>query len=232
MKRIIVFVLVLYLFAFPVCATVTQGNITLDYAENLTVCTQSSIPSVDGKIFGMNEADFKKYLTENNILLYGFDNDNAFVFELTGEKTDFTQKVGDFGNIKESDIKDFADKTVENPYSVKKTAESVFVVTDSISEEENGYVTRQYITVKNQSLYVVTFIVPGIAINQNKSERIDKIINALSFGESNAPKQVSAVSVIVVAALVIIIVLIAVYIAVTVIRDLRKVKNFENQAEE
>ena len=128
--------------------------------------------------------------------------------------------------------KDFADKTVENPYSVKKTAESVFVVTDSISEEENGYVTRQYITVKNQSLYVVTFIVPGIAINQNKSERIDKIINALSFGESNAPKQVSAVSVIVVAALVIIIVLIAVYIAVTVIRDLRKVKNFENQAEE
>lgn len=225
MKRIIAFVFALLLFALPVSAQQNNEGITLGYTEGLTLCTPESIPSTDGMIFGMKEAEFKSYLTENSILLYGFDNNNSFVFELTGEKTAFTESVKDFADIKEEDVKDFADSTLNTLYSIENISGTVYIVTDSAFSAENGYITRQYITVKNGLLYVITFTVPGASVNKDVGTRIDKIIGSLSFGEKNSPEKVSALSIIAIAVLVFVVAAFAVFVLITVIRDLRKRKS-------
>lgn len=229
MKRIIAFAFALILFILPVSAQQNDNSITLTYTEGLTLCTKDSIPSTNGMIFGMEETKFKNYLTENGILLYGFDNNNAFVFELTGEKTDFTESIRDFANIGETDIKDFADRTLSSLYSIESIAGNTYIVIDSAFSNDSSYVTRQYITVKQGTLYIVTFTVPGSSVNKEVGKRINKIVNAINFSENDLPKEVSLFSVIGVAALVIVIAALAVYILITVIKDLRKRKSQDAQ---
>lgn len=223
MKRIITFAFALFLFIFPVSAQQDNG-ITLGYTEGLTLCTPDSIPSSGGKIFGMDEGKFNNYLTENGILLYGFDNGNAFVFELTGEKTDFTESIKDFANIDEEDIKAFADSTLTTLYSVENISGTEYIVTDSAFNDEKAYMTRQYITVKHGLLYVITFTVPSSSVNKDVGTRIDKIVNSLSFGREAAPKKVSALSVIGVAVLAVLTAAFAVYCLITIVKDIRKRK--------
>lgn len=222
MKRIIAFVFALFMLVLPVSAEQSDDSIILDYVEGLTLCTPDSIPSSDGMIFGIKEEEFKKYLTENRILLYGFDNSNAFVFELTGEKTDFTESIGDFSNIKEADIKDFADTSLSSVYSIENISGTVYVVTDNVSDSGSEYITRQYITVKHGRLYIMTFTVPGSSVKKDVGERIDRIINGLTFGGDEIPEKVSVYSVIGVAVLVSAVAVLAVYILITVILDIRK----------
>lgn len=231
MKRIIAVLIALFLLALPVSAQEKIDEISLSYTEGLTVCSRENIPSADGKIFGMNESDFKKYLVENNILIYAMDQNNAFAFEISGEETAFTRGVGSFSNISEADINDFAQKALVSVYSIEKIEGYTYIVADSVSDSKSNYVTRQYITVNNGVLYVTTFTVPGNSVKKEVSDRMVKIIRGIKFASEKAPENVSLFSVIGVAVLVVLVSGFAVYILVTVIRDIKKRKREPEEAE-
>ncbi len=224
MKRIIAFAVAVLLFVFPVFAAENEGKVSLKNTEGLTLCTKDNVPSKDGKIFDISEDEFKKYLAENNVLLYGADNGNAFVFELTGDKTEFTQNIKDFANISKDDIKDFADKTLSSEYSLINMAGNDYIVTD-LSDQEKNYTTRQYVTVKHSTLYVVTFTVPGASVKTKTDARIKNIVVGLDFGETDKPEEVSLFAVIGIALAILVIVALAVYVIITFVKDFKNKKD-------
>ena len=227
MKRILAFTVAVLLFILPVSAqTNEQNSVVLNFSDGITVCTPDSIPSVDGMIFGMNEDEFKNYLTENGIILYGLDNSNAFAFELTGEKTEFTENIKDFSYIKEADIKDFANSILGGDYKIKTYSKVSYIVTDTVySDSDSPYIISQYITVKHGLLYVVTFTVPGEAPQAKTQERIEKVMNGLNFSGQEAPPSVSIYSIIGIAVLILAVLVVAVYLVITFVKDAKRKSN-------
>ena len=146
MKRIITCVLALIIFAVPVCA-VAEYIFSLRYSEGVTLYH-----------YGMEAEEFEKYLTDNYIRLFGVDNNNEFVFEITSSETEFSKVIKDFKNIKETDIKDFADSMKFVSYNIETLGEVPYIVSQYPSDDsENSAVVSQYITVKQSRLYVITF---------------------------------------------------------------------------
>lgn len=220
MKRIIACVLALIIFAVPVCA-VEEYIFSLRYSEGVTLYHYESIT---GEVLGMEAEEFEKYLTDNYIRLFGVDNNNEFVFEITSSETEFSKVIKDFKNIKETDIKDFADSMKFVSYNIETLGEVPYIVGQYPSDDsENSAVVSQYITVKQGQLYVITFTMAK-GISDGNAERIRKIVSGITYIENDVPQKVSLWSVIGVAVLVVLIICIALYILVTIIKDIRQRK--------
>ncbi len=221
MKRIIACLLALIIFAVPVCA-LEEHVFSLGYTEGVTLYHYESIT---GEVLGMEAEEFKKYLTDNYIRLFGVDNNNEFVFEITSEETDFSKGIKDFKNIKETDIKHFADSMKFVSYNIETLGEVPYIVSQYPSDDsENSAVVSQYITVKQGQLYVITFTMAK-GISDGNAERIRKIVSGITYIENDVPQNVSIWSVIGVAALAVLVFGVAVYILITVIKDVRKRKS-------
>ena len=220
MKRIITFLLALIIFAVPVDA-LEEHTFSLRYTEGVTLYHHESINS---EVLGMEAEEFKKYLTDNYIRLFGVDNNSEFVFEITSEETDFSKGINDFKNIKDNDIKDFADSMNFSSYTIETLGEVPYIVSQYPSDDsENSAVVSQYITVKQSQLYIITFN-SSKEISEDNAQRIKNIVSGITYMENDVPRNVSLWSVIGLAVLVVLIFCVALYVLVTIIKDIRRRK--------
>ena len=178
----------------------------------------------------MEEEQFSKYLKENNIIVYAVADDSTYVVEMACYETEFSKSIRDFKNIKLIDVKDFADGMGILTYNIESVGDASYIIsclpTDDSSSE--GKVT-QYITVKQEKLYVITFTAAK-SIADSGYEK--KIISGISYNFSYEPEQIYVWHIVIVSAAIILVIITFVCILVTVIKDLKKRKNVQNDQEE
>lgn len=220
MKRLITFFLALIIFAIPACA-LENLDFSLSYTEDITLYSYENVNS-DNNILGMDAESFKKYLKDNNIQLLGVDNNNEFVFEFTSQQTEFSSSVRDFKNLKENDVKDFADSMKFNSYLIESLGDTLYIVSEypALTVEKSS-AAMQYVTITQGRLYVITFTAAD-GISLNNINRIDKIVSGITYSQTGVSQNVSIWTIIGVSAVIILLFGVTLYIIITIIRDIRK----------
>ena len=223
MKRIIAVFLALIILSVPVLA-VEEYAFKFEYTEGITLYNSENISSSDQNILGMDKAELHKYFKDNSILYLGVDNNSQFVFEITSQETDFSKGINDFKNIKENDIEDFADSMNFFSYSIEALGDGIYIVGEYLTDDSvNSPIVTQYVTVKQGQLYVITFNSSKVTSKDNL-QRIKNVVSGITYIENDVPQKVSLLSVIGVAVLAVLIFCIALYILVTIIKDIRRRK--------
>ncbi len=222
MKKIIAIILALLIFSVPAFAQTT------DTVELITI-DGVDVYGVGDEVLGMDKEEFKEYIKENNIILYGIAKDKSFVIEVSCEETEFSKSVKDFKNIKLSDIKDFADSTNIPNYNIEQLGDAVYIIRDIPSNDsENAVKVLQFITVKQEFLYI-------ISITDEKNTDIDKtksVISSIVYNLSETPQSISVWHIVLVSVAIILVLMIFIFVTITVIKDLRKRKSEEATTEE
>ncbi len=224
MKRIIALILALFIFTIPVFAeNEGNGEVTLTYTEGITLYGDGD------EVFGIEKESFSKYIKENNIVLYGIANDKSFVFEMTCSQTEFSKSVKDFKNVKLMDIKDFADSMGILIYNIKSLGDASYIVSvlPTSDSESEGRLT-QYITIKQDKLYVIT-VTAAKSVDNNDYEQ--KIIGSIKYNLTEEPDEISVWHIVVVSVAMALVLIIFVWIAITLIKDSKK-RRSKDKAEE
>ena len=217
MKRIIALIFALLIFTIPVFAeNESKSEVTLTYTEGITLYGDGD------EVFGIEKESFSKYIKENNIVLYGIANDKSFVFEMTCNQTEFSKSVKDFKNLKLMDIKDFADSMGILTYNIKSLGEASYIVSilPTSDSESEGRLT-QYITIKQDKLYVIT-VTAAKSVNNDYEQ---KIIGSIKYNFAEHPAQISVWHIVVVGVAIVLVLIIFVWIVITLIKDLKKRKS-------
>lgn len=228
MKKIFSLLLIfIFVFSFSVLAAEKESFVSVNNDDNaLVVYTVDNISSDDGFVFGLPESDFREYMQANNIVVYGVDADNTFVFNLACTETSFSNEISDFYDLNDDDVLVFADDFVNNKDGVVNVNGIKYVVSNS--KKENDGVTfsvRQYITVRNSNLYVLTFNVPTENLNDEISSKIDDTINRISIiRDQNDEDDGGKFAVVLLILLIAIIAVVSVTVIISLIKDIKKKK--------
>ena len=217
MKRIIALIFAFLIFSIPVFAeNESKSEVTLTYTEGITLYGDGD------EVFGIEKESFSKYIKENNIVLYGIANDKSFVFEMTCNQTEFSKSVKDFKNLKLMDIKDFADSIGILTYNIKSLGDASYIVgvLPASDNESEGRLT-QYITIKQDKLYVIT-VTAAKSVNSDYEQ---KIIGSIKYNFAEQPAQISVWYIVVVSVAIVLVLIVFVWIAITLIKDLKKRKS-------
>ena len=225
MKKIIALILALVLFSLPVSAEDIQPELTLTLTEGITLYGEGD------EVLGMNKEQFKEYIEKNNLILYGVADDNSFVIEISGEETQYSKSVKDFNNLKLSDIKDFADNTKILSYNIEQLGEAIYIIRE-ISQAPSDLVettaaVTQYITVKQEKIYVVTVT----AANTVDKEKKKSLVAGIDYSFSEIPPSVSVWQIVIVSGAIILVLVVMAWLIVTLVKDIKKRKNKQINSE-
>lgn len=215
MKKIIAVLIALVIFIIPVFAE-NVSDITLTYNDGITFYSEGD------EVLGIEKESFSKYIKDNNIIVYGIADDSSFVVEVICNETPFSKSIKDFNNINLIDIKDFADSMGILTYTIKPLGNASYIVSETVSQNsQNEGVVTQYITIKQDKLYVVTFTASD---SLSDSDYKEKIVSGINYNFSDEPQQISVWYIVIVSVIIILILIFSVWILATVIKDLKKRK--------
>ncbi len=218
-KALLLIFVLLFSFALPFYAVAASSEINFNNDDGaFSVYSNVSIKDSKQEIFGMPTESFEEYMRNNDMLLYATD-DKSIVFNVSNTETDFSRAVSDFSKYSDETVLEFADTlTVENDGVVSVNDIKYVVINHDAENDADFSRLRQYVTVKNGEFYVVTlnFIYGADNIDELSSDVIQRIfINTVSGAEY------SVVFVIVLLALIILVAIVVVYLAISIIKDLR-----------
>lgn len=219
-KLLLVFVSILILLSTPIYTLAISRDVYFNNDDGeFSVYSNVSIKDNKQEVFGVPPEKFEEYMRVNDMLLYGTDNKNI-VFNVSCAETDFSKDIVDFANYSDESVLEIADTLViknEGVFSINGT--KYFVINSMAENDADFSEQRQYVTVKNGTLYVVTlnFIygIEGIDdLSRNVIERV--IFNSAENVEFNY------VFVVIVLLLILLVAFVVVCLIVSIFKDLRK----------
>lgn len=229
MKKIIVFIVCLIqLFSLTAFAAENENLVSVNNDDNsLIVYSPDVLIDEEKNVFGLTATQFKEYMLINNMVLYGTDIGNSFVFNLSCTNTDFSNQVSDFYDLSDEAVLDFADDFLAKKDGIVTVNGIKYVVSNSTKQNnETEFSVRQYITVRNNNLYVLTFNVPSSDIDDAIAEKIDETVGRISIiREQNIGKKSNNLTIVLLVALIIVIATVAIVLIVSIIKDIKAKKD-------
>lgn len=235
---LVVFLVLLSVISISASAlNIKEGNIKVDIPSEYTCVTKDNIdqnlPLLNEMKFTRN--DFEKHLKENKIIL----------FARNGQKDEIIIKLDEAVWSEEFDI-DLLDADAFQKIAVSLSSgldyekvtlgENVFVRTNLVGKDSGGHFSViRYVTVQKGNLISVEFLFDG-NVNNDKITFTEGVVASLDLPKSsdNFSKASDGVNDIVVKGLIILAIIagvgVCVYIAITIVRDIRDKRNTNDVA--
>lgn len=208
-------------------------NLKIDFPKSFTVIDEKNIADNTDflKTLKFDAGKFKEYIVKNNIIVFAADPSVGCEVSVKCITTTFTENVGDLSLLNAESMASLADELLVNgTYQVSEVNSIKYFVQNFTASDKGGSFSGiQYITLKNGSMYTLSFTFNGETLTDENFNIVSDIINntkikTVSSGVTS--KQVSDIVVIVILIVVIIaLVVAAIYIIVTVVLDLSGKKN-------
>ncbi len=180
-KFILLTLVLAVIMALPVSAAGKGYNI--EFPEDYVVSYGNTKSDPVAKIIGMDSEKYSNYFKSNGLLFIAAKEDNSVQIRFSKYTNEFSQKLGNMGNLNDNEFSEIADKLVgDKPYTKEVSGEQIFIsVTENLKDSGGEYVSTQYITVKNGNVYQLSCYNSGNEINGE----ITDIFKSLSFSQSN-----------------------------------------------
>ncbi len=180
-KFILLTLLLMVIMALPVSAA--GKGYSIEFPEDYAVSYGNTKSDPVAKIIGMDSEKYSNYFKSNGLLFIAVKEDNSVQIRFSKYSNEFSQKLGNMGNLSDKEITQIANKLAEDKYYTKEiSGEQTFIcIKENLKDSGGEYVSTQYITVKNGNVYQLSCYNNG---NETKSE-ITHIFKSLSFSSSN-----------------------------------------------
>lgn len=239
----VIFIITILLSIFSVSAyaqEVKKYNIKFDLPDDFIVLTEESVKENSDAIksLGFTNETFKSYITSNHIALFASVQDKSYQISLNVNKTEFTEKTDNLIYFDDEYIARILPELVGKKVStneIKTINDSKYVVIENKGADSAGEFSYiQYITIKNQRLYTVTFSFNDLQITNGNREYAESLMKRLIISatkEKITMKSLNNVAAYIVLILVIIIlVLVVAYFVYTIVKDILEKKNISDVA--
>ena len=221
MKKIIavLFSILFLCIAVCGCGEIRTGDLSFKPYDELVVFTPDSIPEEAAELFSMEKSKLKENMESSGILLSGARKDRRLSFTVISETTEFSKRVGDFSVYTQLELNEIAKTLVPDYLSCFKTDDATYIFSDgNVMGPSRPFCTRQYVTVKNGKLYVVSFTTDDEMFELVDENNIIQVMNSLSIKKDLSSDMLSiiivSVSLLAVAALV-------VFIVISLVKDIK-----------
>lgn len=178
------------------------------------------------ELVGQSEAYLENYFNENKILVFAIDEKQFSQVKISSYSNDFSVKVGEFSNYSKKELLKLAESLFENAYienpnitDVVKTKEGVFLKNFEMCNDTDGdYTVTQYLTVTDSKVYRIS-VLAYIVYPQSLDE---EIFETFSINKQREKAQKTDRIIIVAVILISLFLAVAVFLAVGIIKRLRK----------
>ncbi len=228
---------------FTFCASaqkIEKFNIDFSLPKEFIVLTDANISAnIEAiKSLGFTQDSFKNYINANNIVLFASLTDKSCQITVNANKTDFTEKTETLEYLEDEYILHLLPKLVgENAGSaeIKVINGSKFIRVEKIGLDNAGqFSSLQYITVKNQQLYTVTFSFSQSILSSVNIEYAESLMKNFTVSSQKSEitiKNVQNFTVYIVLILIIIFLCaVCIYCIYTIVSDIIKNRNTSDVA--
>ncbi len=180
LKRVLLAVLLVSVLLCFMGSALGENGVSFNYGGDDVKFYTADSSIKEEKVYDLSPAEFKQYLKDNNILIYGTNESGTLAFNLTCNQTDFSKDLGNYATLDDADVilltatLDLGEGSVvsingNKYYCVEKSLENLIM--------------KQYVTVHNGKLYVLTVNTDNSNINKALGEQI---INSLKISTPKA----------------------------------------------
>ena len=223
MKKLLLFITLISLcISLAGCNNVKAGELSFDNSsESVILCNPDNISKAAAQAFGSDEKSLKASMEENNIILSGAAKDKTYTFNVVKISTEFSNKIIDLRNFTESQLDDIAVSLVSDYNTYFKSEEATYICIDGYTESavKKPLCNRQYITVKNGDMYIITIITDDEIIDSDDEKTMSDIIENISI---KSPKEYNVLYIVLVGAVILVLVGAVAVITVSIIKDIKK----------
>lgn len=180
-KFILLTVLLMIIMALPVSAA-GKGYV-IEFPEDYVVSYGDTKSDPVAEIIGMDSEKYANFFKSNGLLFIAVKKDNSVQIRFSKYSNEFSQKLGNMGNLSDKEFKEIAEKLAgEKSYTKEISGEQTFIaVTEKLKDSGGEYVSTQYITVKNGNVYQLSCYNSGTKIDSD----IGDVFNSLRFSQSD-----------------------------------------------
>lgn len=225
------FFAVLTVFCFIFSINANAENI-ISLKPNGNFFTYGEQANTVSEILGMSSSDLQEYCEDNNILYLAVNSDNSKQIRISKKSNDFSNSVVNITNLSDEKIKNLIPDIIglDNVKGdiVDLNGQKAVKVELRSSDSGGDFLLTEYYTVANRENYVISFYTNA----SENTEYIEKTLETLKcpyFSSSN--NSVKNWHYIILAAAVIFAAA-TIFIIITIIRDIRREREFNNSDEE
>ena len=223
-KRIIAAILILLNTFTVVCFAKTENRPILNLPDEFYTYTDDKAQL--SEILGLDEKNLDNYVSENNLIELGANEDNTKQIKYICYADNFSKKIGNISSLADDKIEalipDIVDVKDAKGKIIEKNGQK-FIKCDFLSNDNGGeYVIAQYITVVNNKFHILNFLTAK-AESTEYAERIFASFSSDEFFEYTKTEKPKTNTMGILLS-IILISIVAVAIIVTVVIDFKKQK--------
>ena len=223
-KTLAIFFLLLLCISITGCDKASE--IVYKNKAELVFCFDSNVSEEVASKLSKDKKELSESMKNSGIVFFGIDKNGEYTVSALKETTEFSKKMIDFKALSDNGLKEVAEKIAPNYSGYKKNENEVYIVQDIVSyyaEEQRP--ARQYITVKNSSFYVFTFVFNSENLGEKEIAEAEAVMNDIGISVENNNITLQSTVIIL---LILGISLLAVYIAITLIKDIKNRRKADN----
>ncbi len=221
MKRIVavLFSVIFLLLCCCGCDEIRSGDLSFEPYEELVVCTPDSISEEAAQLFSMEKSKIKENMESSGILLSGARKDRKLSFTVVSETTEFSRRVEDFAVYTQLELNEIAKTLVPDYLAYFKTDDAIYIFSDgSVMGPDRPFCTRQYVTVKNGKLYVVSFTTDDEMFEFADENNMIQVMNSLSIKRDLSS---DILPIIIVSVILLAVAALVVFIVISLVKDIK-----------
>lgn len=161
LKAFALFMLLAFCFSVTAfAATPKDVNMTLNLGDEYFVITEDSVSGNQEIIenLGYTKSSFKELFTKGSLVAFVLHSGTKTQIQIRVYNTPFTEKLEDLSLLNSENLTAVAKEISPAYQKAVNVGDTVFLQSISKTEDETGkYSVSQYVTVKNGSLYTVSF---------------------------------------------------------------------------
>lgn len=247
-NSMIVVVLLLLLFAWPVSAQSEQSSYVISELE-LEIDLPESYSHVLTRDISEDDPDFaelgltkEQLFADDSVYLEAFSDQRNAEIIVTMLKNEWSELYYDFNNLSEDDLTELADICLMNEDSLLATEYETFGLfrgneqaqflkaVGTFSGEESSGTTVQYVTVINGEAYTITFNFVGEGLSAEQEAMTEDVISSVAF-ERVTPRDESESNAVFIVVILCLVVIIGILLAV-IRKQKYSIKNLNDELTE
>ncbi|MEE0945692.1 MAG: hypothetical protein U0M42_02540 [Acutalibacteraceae bacterium] len=216
----VLFVILLIIVSCCSCKEIKSGQVYFEPNEEIVICTPENISEEAEKLFLKSREELKTEMLESDMLITGARKDRTLNFSVVCQSTEFTQQIKDFSLYKQTELNDIAKNLSPEYVFFYESNGSIYIVTDGmVMGNEHPFSTRQYVTVKNGNMYIVSNTTHDEMFDETDEQNILKVIDSITVKEN---KDNSVLWIVILSVAILLLVTLIALVAVSIVRDLKK----------
>lgn len=236
-----VIIIIISGFCFTVSAEkLPEYNVNFDLPNEFIIFTKDNAEKNSQALnsLGFTSSSFKKYISDNNIIMFASLKDKSCQITVNAVKTRFSEQTEDFAYIDDEILKNlipdlFAESI--NSFKIETVNENKFIINENLGNDNaSDFSYVQYVTVKNGLLYTVTVAFSSEIASLQNTNYVSELMQ--SFVINKQREKITAVNIQNVAIYVILVLIIlfllfvVIYIVYTFVNDIIKNRNTSDVA--